>query len=85
MSIPISMIETAMKMLEDVAMTRIDGLKAEVASKDMTIATQAIVIKCLQERIDYLEEANASYGPRRACDIEEWRENFTLQMKGTKG
>jgi hypothetical protein len=70
------MVEGAMKMLEDVAMTRIDGLKAEVIAKDKTIAAQDLAIKCLQERIASLEEANASRGETRPITKEEWAENF---------
>ena len=76
MNLSIPTIDAAMKIMEDVAMTRIDGLKAEVAAKDKTIAAQETTIKSLQDRIAYLEEANASKGETRPITKEEWRENF---------
>jgi hypothetical protein len=77
------MVEGAMKMLEDVAMTRIDGLKAVIVEKDAMIArmdreiaAKDVEIKALLSRIAYLEEALASKGETRVITKEEWAENF---------
>ena len=51
MSLSISMAE--------VAMTRIDGLKAENEACKATIAAQETTIKCLEERIAGLENGEA--------------------------